>query len=127
MSFSLSFNLSTAHVKTAILAKVVADANAENPKFEMVDSIFHPDDGEFFLLIEMAGVVDAVTVKAKWIAVDAGNSKDHLIDEADYTVDTSTKFYFDLSLPHRWPVGKYKVELYLHDKIERTIEFQVIE
>jgi hypothetical protein len=126
MSWSLKFNISTAHVKDAYMAKNVAAENADAPKFEKVGIVYHQNDGPFYLMLETAGVVDAVTLKAIWTAVDTTAGKNLMIGEAEYTTDKSMIFYFDYSLPRLWPLGKYKVELLLNEKINRTIDFTVV-
>jgi len=48
-----------------------------------------------------------------------------LIDEAEITAEEGNIFTFDLTNNGLWPVGKYKVDLYLNDKLDRTLEFEV--
>ena len=65
-------------------------------------------------------------LKASWIAVNAAGAINQVIGAADYTTDKSQRFYFDYSLPRIWPLGEYKVELYLNEKLDRSIEFTVV-
>jgi hypothetical protein len=44
-----------------------------------------------------------------------------LTKETDSTAD------FTLSNDQPWPVGKYKADIYLDDKLDRTLEFEVQE
>jgi hypothetical protein len=37
----------------------------------------------------------------------------------------SGSVHFDLSNNGLWPVGKYKVDIFLNDNLERTLEFTV--
>jgi hypothetical protein len=46
------------------------------------------------------------------------------IDAAEKTVGDAT-LTFDLTGTKPWPKGSYKVDLYLNDKLDRTLEFQV--
>jgi hypothetical protein len=125
MGWSLKFNLSTAHVKETYLAKKVADDAEGLPILEKVGTVYHQSDGPFYFVVITTGVVDTVKLKAKWIAVNAAGSINQIIGEADNTIDHSTLFYFDFSLPRIWPVGKYKVELYFNDKLDRSVDFEV--
>jgi hypothetical protein len=126
MSWSFKFSAGTVHIGDAYLAKNIAQDNLKELKLEKVGTTFHPNDGMFYLVVAMAGIVSEVTVKAKWIAVEAAGVKDQLIDESHYVTDNSSPFYLDLSLPRPWPIGKYKVEIILEEKIARTIEFAVV-
>jgi len=125
MGFSLKFNVSTAHVKEAYLAKNIANEDAEEPEFEKVGTEFHQSDGPFFLVVITAGLIDKVNFLAKWIVVDAAGTKDFLIDEAGYDIEESGLYFFYVTLPRFWPIGKYKVELYMRGEIDRSIEFTV--
>jgi hypothetical protein len=126
MGWSLKFNVSTAHVKDAYLAKNIADENAEAPVFEKVGTVYHQSDGPFYLVVETAGVVDAVTLKAKWTAVETNAGNGIFLGEAEYSNSNSATFWFDYSLPRKWPLGTYKVELFLREKLDRTIDFEVV-
>jgi hypothetical protein len=53
-----------------------------------------------------------------------GAEPDTLIDSAEKVMGDGT-ITFDLSTTQAWPMGKYKVDLYLNDKLDRTLEFQV--
>lgn len=60
-----------------------------------------------------------------WTAVDAeGVDANFQIDEAELTSGSGT-LTFNLSTDGLWPAGAYKVELYLNDKLDRTLEFEV--
>jgi hypothetical protein len=68
-------------------------------------------------------------VKTVWTAVDVGDAApaNTQIDEAEVTLDASGKTHFTLSVPNSgaWPAGKYKVEIYLNDKLDRTLEYTI--
>ena len=70
-------------------------------------------------------------VKTVWTAVDVGDAApaNTKIDEAELTMDAAGNAHFTLSQPSSgtWPVGKYKVEIYLDDKLDRTLEYTVAE
>ncbi len=64
-------------------------------------------------------------MKAIWTAISAeGATPNFKIDEVEKTSGDAT-IVFDLSNTQPWPTGNYKVELYLNDKLDRTLEFQV--
>lgn len=125
MSWSLKFSASTAHIADTYLAKNVAQNKETDLEFEKVGSTFHPNDGVLYLIVTMAGIVSEVKIIARWIAIDAGGVKNQLIDEGSWTTDNKEPFFFDLSLPRPWPVGTYKIDLLLEEKIAKTINFDV--
>jgi len=61
-----------------------------------------------------------------WYAVDAeGVDPNYFIAEAEYT--GGGELTFDLvNNDMLWPVGKYKVEIYLNDELDKTLEFSVM-
>ena len=121
-----SFSVSTANITQAVLAKDV-----KSDTFEPVDptSTFPTDQPVINLVVTVANAPSDTKVKSVWTAVDVGDAApaNTKIDEAEVTLDASGKAHFTLSLPSSgvWPVGKYKVEVYLNDKLDRTLEYTV--
>jgi hypothetical protein len=65
----------------------------------------------------------------KWIAVDAaGTERNHEFDAQTLSITdelfTGTT-YFQLSNAAPWPVGKYRVGLYVNDDLTDSVEFSV--
>lgn len=120
--FMISCSFSTVNIKSADLAKKLPDGKTEN-----VGTTFHPTDGPFHLLVVVANAPEGTKVKAGWFSIEPGNEKGALIDENEITLTNETDVDFNLSLPRPWPVGKYKVDLYLNGKLDRSIPFDVKE
>jgi hypothetical protein len=121
-----SFSISTANIQQAVLAKDVKGNN-----FEPVDptTTFPVDQPMIHLVVNVANAPSDTKVKTVWTAVDVGDAApaNTKIDEAEVALDSSGTAHFTLSLPNSgaWPVGKYKVEVYLNDKLDRTLEYSV--
>ncbi len=121
-----SFSISTANIAQAVLAKDV-----KGDTFEPVDptTTFLVDQPVTHLVVTVANAPSDTRVKAVWTAVDVGGAApaNTKIDEAEVTLDASGTAHFTLSVPDSgmWPVGKYKVEVYLNDKLDRTLEYTV--
>lgn len=121
-----NFSISTANITQATLAKDVKGST-----FEPVDptSTFPVDQPVIHLVVTVANAPSDTKVKTVWTAVDVGDAApaNTKIDEAEVTLDASGTAHFTLSLPSSgvWPVGKYKVEVYLNDKLDRTLEYAV--
>jgi hypothetical protein len=88
-------------------------------------TVFAPDQ-TFYCIVELANAPDDTKLKAVWTAVEVeGEQPDLLIDEVEMTAEEGNVFTFDLTNNGLWPVGKYKVDLYLNDELDRTLEFEV--
>lgn len=108
--------ISSANIAEAYLAKNEAGTQAT--------TTFAPED-TFYLLVDLANAPEETTVKASWTAVAVENSPPNThLDEAMLTSGTAA-LTFDLSNNALWPVGVYKVELYLNDDLVRTLDFSV--
>jgi hypothetical protein len=123
-----SFSFSTANIPQAVLAKDV-----QGDTFEPIDptSTFPTDQAIIHLVVTVANAPSETKVKTVWTAVDVGDAApaNTKIDEAELTMAESGNAHFTLSQPSTgtWPVGKYKVEIYLDDKLDRTLEYTVVE
>ena len=115
-TLACSFSASTANIKDAKMAR---DYDGTQPT-----TVFAPDE-IFYCVVELANAPDDTTVKASWTAVQAeGADPNFFIDETELTSGSSV-MHFELSNTGPWPVGKYKVDLYLNDEFDRTLEFTV--
>ena len=123
-----SFSISTANITQAVLAKDV-----KGDTFDPVDptSTFPTDQSVINLVVTVANAPSETRVKTVWTAVAVGDAApaNTKIDEAEVTMDSSGNAHFTLSLPANgaWPTGKYKVDVYLNDKLDRTLEYTVAE
>lgn len=115
-SLACNFGASTANIKEA---KMYRDSEGTQ-----ATTTFTPQD-TFYCIVELANAPDDTKVKAVWTAVDVeGNEPNTPIDEAEMEYGSGT-LTFDLTNNGPWPAGKYKVEIYLNDKLDRTLEFSV--
>ncbi len=116
MLLACGFNVSTANISDA---KTATDPEGASPT-----TVF--DQGDvFYAVVTLANAPDDTTVKASWVAVQAeGVDPNLVIDEAELT-SGSGLLQFDLSNDKLWPVGKYKVDLYLNSELDRSLEFEV--
>jgi hypothetical protein len=115
-----SVSASTANISAATMAQ---DEAGKNPT-----KVFSPNDQTFYCIAELSNAPEDTTVKAVWTAVDVEGVKPNLkIDESSITADESGQLTFDLTNDGPWPVGEYKVDLFLNDDEEpaRTLEFKV--
>jgi hypothetical protein len=113
-----SFSASTAKISSA---KMSSDKEGKHPT-----KVFSPDE-TFYCIVDLSNAPDDTTVKAVWTAVDVeGVDPNTKIDHAK-TTSGSGPLQFNLTNDGPWPVGKYKVDLFLNAEKERTrtLEFKV--
>ena len=96
--------MSTANIAEATIAR--------DPEGNEPTSVFAQDD-KFYAVVELANAPDDTKVKAVWVAVDAeGVDPDLTIEETELTTGGG-QLHFELSNDKMWPVGKYKVDLFI--------------
>lgn len=74
------------------------------------------------------GIEKETAVRGVWIAEDVGKAAppNYKIDEATIKMAGDGKGSFSLSKPNNgFPVGKYRVEIYLGEKLAKTVPFTV--
>ena len=108
------FSASTASISSA---KLTADTTAAAET-----AVFKADQG-FYDIVTTANAPDTTKVKAVWFKVDDAGAATQIIDKE--VVGSGSPITFSATNANPWPVGKYKVELYLNDKLDRTQEFSV--
>ncbi len=115
------FSASTATISSAELSRGFTDGKAVDPT-----STFAQTDNPLHYIVTLSSAPDDTKVKAVWTAVDAGDGqiKDQKIDETELPTGSGS-LNFTLASKQAWPVGKYKVDLYLNSKLDRTAEFTV--
>lgn len=95
-----------------------------NPDGGSPTTVFAQDQ-IFYAIVQLANAPDDTTVKAVWTAVQVeGYDGEMYLDETVLTSGDG-KLTFQLSNSNLWPIGRYKVDLYLNDTLDRTLEFEV--
>ncbi len=110
-----SLNFGPAAIERATLAR---DGAGVEP------TIVFAQDDTFYCLVELAGASPDTRVRAAWTAVEVeGAEPNQAIDAAELTGDRFLQFKLSNNQP--WPPGRYRVELYLNNNLNQTLEFQV--
>jgi hypothetical protein len=110
-------DLNVSNLRTAL------DQDGEN-----VTSTFAPSD-VIYAVADSVEVPRGTKLEVKWIAVNAeGTERNHEFDSQSIEITdelfTGTT-YFQLSNAAPWPVGQYRVDLYLNDALVESVEFSV--
>lgn len=110
------FSASTANLQDARTAK--------DPEGTQPATVFAQDE-VFYAVAELSNAPDDTVAKAVWTAVAAeGFAPNIFLDETELTSSDAT-LKFELSNTDLWPIGTYKVELFLNDELDTILEFQV--
>jgi hypothetical protein len=110
-------SFSTANITEAYLSTDDAGLQAT--------TTFAPSDQVFYAQVSLANAPDETVLKAAWTAVAVeGEDPNLLIDETELTGGDGA-YNFSLSNDSDWPVGQYKVDIYLNDELDRTLTFNV--
>jgi len=76
----------------------------------------------------IANVPSSTVVKAVWSKVGEGENNDEKIVDTEISIDNDSWIDFTFRTPIAGlPVGKYKVDLYIQDKLDRTLTFTTYE
>jgi hypothetical protein len=111
------FNVSTANISDA---QMTADADGNEPT-----TVFAQDD-TFYAVVQVGNAPDDTTVKAVWVAVDAdGVDPDLVIGEKELQGGGTLTYSLSNTQDTLWPVGAYKVDIYLNNELDRSLEFEV--
>jgi hypothetical protein len=108
---------------SATTAKV-ADAYLSTDEEGASRTTVYTQDAVFYAQVDLQNAPDDTVLKAIWTVVDAQDTDPGLVvNETEYT--TGTDVYFTLSNNDLWPIGTYKVDIYLDGELVNTVNFSV--
>ena len=82
-------------------------------------------DAIIYAQVDLRNAPNDTTIKAAWLTVQVeGTEPDFVINETEI-VTGSGVVHFDLSNSNLWPVGSYKVDLYMNGELAQTLTFIV--
>jgi len=82
----------------------------------------------FYAVADLSNVETGSVVDAKWYLVSAADYDPGEIESSSLTIEDKSLYNyvsFELTSTEGWPVGEYKVELYLNAVLAHTIDFSV--
>ncbi|MCM3872902.1 MAG: hypothetical protein ND895_19650 [Pyrinomonadaceae bacterium] len=89
-------------------------------------NVFSPGDRTIHCVAKLAEAKSGTTMKFSWFIVDGGATKNEKIKDIDYTTGTLENIvHGHLTLPKDWPVGKYKVDVFVNGNLEQTARYSV--
>ena len=115
----------TPGITNAVMAKDVS-GDAKDPVGITTD--FPADQAVFHTVVTVTNLPTGSKVKTVWTAVDVGSAAapNTKITETELAVEGSRNVDFTLT-PNSgaFPPGKFKADIHLNDKLDRTVEFTV--
>jgi hypothetical protein len=117
-SEEISFSFSTAEITDVKLAGSFDDATGTASDFR---TTFSPDD-EVVVVVDLSGAPDGTKLKFVWTLVDNGEVKDQVLGENEVVIENSA---YSPPVASGLSAGEYKVDVYLNDKLDRTVDFTV--
>lgn len=110
-------------VTTANITNAYLSSNADGTS---KTNGYSPSDPGFYCYFDLNNAPDSTVVKGVWTLVSAdGYESNSEIDSAEITGGDNT-YYFSLDRSaDEWPVGQYKIDLYVDGSLVQTIEFEV--
>jgi hypothetical protein len=87
---------------------------------------FAPGDRTVHCVVKLNEAKEGTRLKFAWTIVDAGDSKNEKLKDIEYTTGAKENIvHAHLTLPRDWPTGKYKCEVFVNDKSEKTLDYYV--
>ena len=116
-ALACSGSFSTANIENAWMA---TDADGNNPA-----TVFS-QEAVFFAVVDLKNAPDDTKLKAVWTVVNAEDTDPNLvINETEFTSSDALVHFQLENTDYLWPIGQYKVDIYLNDTLDRTLTFEV--
>jgi len=82
-------------------------------------------DAVLYAQVDLRNAPDDTQLKAVWIAVQAqGAEPNFVIQETEITTGSGL-VNFELSNTNLWPVGSYKVDIYMNGELAQSLSFSI--
>lgn len=118
VTLACGFSVSTANIADAYMA--------QDPDGNMRTTVYS-QEAVFYAIVDLANAPDDTVVRAVWFVVDAeGQDPNTTIDDVSVT-SGDARLTFDLTNTKDfiWPIGQYRVDLYLNDELKTSLSFEV--
>lgn len=83
-------------------------------------------DAIFFAMVDLKNAPDDTKLKAVWTVVDAEDTEPNLVVNETEITSGDALIHFKLeNTDYLWPIGQYKVDIFLNDTLDKTLTFEV--
>jgi hypothetical protein len=90
--------------------------------------VFARDTPKIVCVWRGKGIASGTVLKGVWIAEDVGNAAppNYKIVDKSITIQVENEGSLNVTKPtNGWPVGKYRLEIYLNDTLVKTLPFTI--
>lgn len=112
---------------SGVIAKVTMALGTQGDNKEPVNPTtnFAPN-AVFHAVVAIQNAPANTKFTASWYATDLGAPDCNIdIDSTDLSTDGTRNIDFDLTPNNTWPAGKYRVEIFVNDVLDRVVSFTV--
>jgi hypothetical protein len=119
-------NASSASTSTGVLEDVhMARDDGKGDPGEQTNT-FNVKDRTIHCVTKLKDAQAGTKMKFSWYVVEAEGTSNEKIRDIDYTTRAlENVVHGHLTAPRDWPVGKYKVEVYVNGNLENTLTYTV--
>ena len=125
------FALGLSAAEPRITEAVLGQDRVDKPNgYEIVKpgKVFRPDSPKIVCVFKVEGAGIGAKTRSVWIAEDVGKvaPPNYTIAEKSLVLPFLDRGTFSLSKPNNgFPVGSYRLEIYLGDKLAKTLKFRI--
>lgn len=108
-------------ISSAVTAK---DRNPDTKEAVGIADTFPAGTTKVYAIVKLDNGVSDSRVKAVWYLLEGSENK---VAERDFPIESAGNhtIAFNITSDQSLPSGKYKVEIYLNDKLDQTLNFTV--
>ena len=117
-ALACNFSASTANITNAHMSTDESDSTQT--------TVYSPNTATFYCFYDLNNAPEDTVVRGVWTLVAAeGFESNSEIDSAEIT-GSDDSYYFSLDrAADEWPVGQYKIDLYINGNLVETVNFEV--
>lgn len=105
--------------------RMAKDDGSGDPQDESVTQ-FGPQDRTIHCVVKLKDSQAGTKMKFSWWIVEAEGAKNEQIKDIDYTTKAlENVVHGHLTLPRDWPKGKYRVDVYVNGKVDKSVQYTV--
>ncbi len=121
---AVSKGTATGPIKTVEMSRSFQDFPA---KAIDTTTVFKPTDSPLHCVVTLnSGTAKDVKIKASWYVVSAAGLDNESIKDLEFVTDGKKNVLdFYLTYNKDWPVGTYRVDIFVDDALNRTVNFSV--
>ncbi len=111
-----------------VATKITMAEDVKGAELEPVNATrFFKTSSVFHAVVALSNAPTNTKVKAVWFAQDIGNAEpcNSRLTEYELTASGSHNVDFTYRPPSKWPVGIYRVEIYVNDNLNIDVDFRV--